>query len=260
MERVSLTRALDFVAGTLVQRRSGLALTGAGISVPSGIADFRSPGGLWDTFDPKEHATIGAFRADPERSWKMLSAQEATIRRARPNPAHLALARLERLGVLYGVITQNVDSLHQEAGSACVVELHGSFRRLVCPSTRCDQVLDASQRQDLGLPICSCGQVLKPDVILFGEQLDDNTLTAARQLTQTCGVMLVIGTSAAVPPAAAFPQLASAGGALVVELNIEPTAITEWCEVTILGDAAETLPKLTDRVAELMGETPVASS
>jgi NAD-dependent deacetylase len=191
----------------------------------------------------------------------MLAAQEATIRKARPNPAHMALARLERLGVLYGIITQNVDSLHHEAGSACVVELHGSFRRLVCTSTLCDQVLDASRRPDLGLPICNCcGRVLKPDVTLFGEQLDENTLTAARQLTRTCGVMLVIGTSAAVPPAAAFPQLASAGGALVVEFNIEPTAITDWCEVTILGDAAETLPKLTDRVGELMSETSATSS
>jgi len=250
MERVTLAMALDFVAQALVARRTGVALTGAGISVPSGIPDFRSPGGLWERYDPEEHATIGAFLRDPEKAWEMLGEQQAAIRQARPNPAHVALARLERAGVLYGVITQNIDGLHQEAGSACVVEFHGSFRRLLCPG--CAKIHDAADH-DTPPPRCACGRVLRPDVVLFGETIPNDVVAAAMQLTRTCGVMLVVGTSAAVPPAAAIPDLASAGGALVVELNLAPTPLTEWCEVTILGDAAETLPALADRVEALLG-------
>lgn len=250
MEQVGLDQALDFVAEALVELRTGVALTGAGVSVPSGIPDFRSPGGLWERHDPAERASIGAFTADPVRAWELFAEQEAAIRGAEPNPAHEALARLERLGVLYGLITQNVDGLHDEAGSAAVVEFHGSFRRLRCP--RCPRCYGPAARDGLGTPPrCEdCNHVLRPDAVLFGEVIPDDAMVGAMQLIRTCGVLLVVGTSASVPPAAAIPDLAYAGGALVVELNLAPTPLTDWCQVTILGDAAETLPKLADRVAE----------
>jgi NAD-dependent deacetylase len=133
-----------------------------------------------------------------------------------------------------------------------VVEFHGSFRRLQCIG--CGQIHDASRRDELGMPPrCACGQLVKPDVVLFGETIPDDVIAGAMQLVRTCGVMLVAGTSAAVPPAANIPHLASAVGALVVEFNLEPTGLTDWCEVTILGDASETLPMLAERVEQLVG-------
>ncbi len=242
---------LDGIAEALIAQRAGVALTGAGISVPSGIPDFRSPGGLWDRYDLAEYGTLGAFTANPEKVWKLLSELEKTVAGAAPNPAHLALAKLERLEVLHGVITQNVDGLHQEAGSACVVELHGNCRRLHCLS--CGKYVGPERRAELGTPPkCVCGRVLKPDMVFFGETLSNETLSAAMELTRSCGVMLVVGTSATVTPAAMIPHLASAGGALLIEVNTTPTELSEACDISIQGDAADFLPCLADRVEELI--------
>ena len=162
------------------------------------------------------------------------------------------MAQLERLGVLYGIITQNIDNLHQEAGSACVVEFHGNGRRLQCPT--CSSCYLGAERDTLGMPPrCGCGRILKPGIVFFEETIPNDVLAAAVQLTRTCGVMLVVGTSATVAPAAMFPHLAHAGGALLAEFNVGPTELTEACDAAIFGDVAVTLPMLARRVQELLG-------
>jgi len=242
------TAALLDVARALVDLRHGVALTGAGISVPSGIPDFRSSGGLWDRFDPMEYATIDAFRADPDKVWTMLAELDELVVSARPNPAHHALADLERLGVLDGIITQNIDNLHQDAGSTRVVEFHGNGRRLIC--LECDRSYGIAQGRELGMPPrCGCGKLLKPDVVLFGEAIPDQAFAGSQELTATCAVMLVVGTSATVMPCSLIPHMARRVGAKLVEINTEPTELTASCDFRIHGDAAETLPRL----AELVG-------
>jgi NAD-dependent deacetylase len=242
---------LDRIALALMAQGAGVALTGAGISVPSGIPDFRSDGGLWDEYDIEDYGTIGAFMTDPEKVWQLLAKLEQRVRRAKPNPAHLALAKLERLGVLHGIITQNVDGLHGEAGSAAVVEFHGNCQRLHCRP--CAKYFGPEQRDALGTPPkCSCGRVLKPDMIFFGETISNETISGAMALSRSCTVMLVIGTSASVAPASMIPHLASAGGALLIEVNTTPTDLSEACDISIQGDAADFLPCLADRVEELL--------
>ncbi|MBW2525577.1 MAG: NAD-dependent deacylase [Deltaproteobacteria bacterium] len=231
----------------LVERRHGVALTGAGISVPSGIPDFRSSGGLWERFDPMEYATIDAFLSDPDKVWRMLVELDDLVTHARPNPAHRALAELEQLGVLDGIVTQNVDNLHQDAGSTQVVEFHGNGSRLVCLA--CEKGYDVSDRELLGMPPrCSCGKLLKPDVVLFGEAIPERAFAGSQELTATCAVLLVVGTSATVMPCALIPRLAMRVGAMVVEVNVENTELSPICDVTLRGDAAETLPALVESV------------
>ncbi len=245
---------LDRIAGALIAQQAGVALTGAGISVPSGMDDFRSDEGLWERYDVAEYGTIGAFMSHPEKVWDLVAELEQRVAAAAPNPAHQAMAKLERLGVLHGVITQNVDGLHQEAGSASVVEIYGNCRRLVCGP--CANTYGPDRRAALGTPArChDCGRILKPDMIFFGEAISNETLSAAMALTRVCGVMLVAGTSASVPPAAMLPHLASAGGALLIEVNTTPTELSEACDISILGDATDFLPALADRVEQRMGD------
>jgi NAD-dependent deacetylase len=246
---------VEQVAEALVRWRHGAALTGAGISVDSGIPDFRSPGGLWERFDPMDYASIDAFRRDPARVWKMLGALDQLLRTARPNPAHLALARLERLGVLEGLVTQNVDNLHQAAGSKRVVEFHGNGSRLRC--LRCDRVEPAAAIRELGSPprCRTCAEVLKPDVVFFGEMIPEQAMRAAMELVQRCKVMLVVATSATVAPASLIPLLASQNGAFVVELNLAPTELTSSCDVAVHASVTESLPLIADRVEAMLEDT-----
>ncbi len=245
----SAEQKLGRLADALVEKRGGVALTGAGISVDSGIPDFRSPGGLWERFDPMEYGTIEAFRSDPERVWTMLAELDGLLEAAQPNPGHLALAELERLGVLGGIITQNVDNLHQKAGSERVVEFHGNGSRLRCLS--CDHIEGADERRGDELPPrCGCGQVLKPDVVLFGEPIPPDCLQLSAQMIEQCEVMLVVGTSATVVPASLLPMAAQRRGALLVELNVEATELTALCDVAVHANASESLPKLVECVKQ----------
>jgi NAD-dependent deacetylase len=225
-----------------------VALTGAGVSVESGIPDFRSAGGLWERYPPEEHGTIEAFHAEPERFWRFYRELLRVVGDARPNPGHLALARLERLGVLAAVITQNVDGLHQAAGSSEVIELHGGPDALVCLAC------GARRRERLAAltaaPRCACGATLKPDVVLFGEELPRAALARAQELASRCDVMLVVGTSAMVHPAATLPRRAFEAGATLCELNLEPTdlSLTGTVRWFAQGKAGTTLPRLADLV------------
>jgi NAD-dependent deacetylase len=230
------------LANLIRRSRRAVALTGAGISVESGIPDFRSPGGLWERFDPKEYAHIRAFRTNPAKVWLLLKEMDETIRRARPNPAHVALAELEARGHLLGVITQNVDNLHQAAGSRRVVEYHGNAHRFVCDTCRKQhprETLDFSQT-----PLyCYCGGLIRPDVVFFGEPIPPAAQAEAGELAQTCDLMLISGTSGEVAPANYLPQIAKAHGAVIVENNLEHTVLTRTLTDHFLpGPAGEVLP------------------
>jgi len=239
--------SLDGPLARLLDARGAVALTGAGVSVESGIPDFRSEGGLWSEFPPQVYATIEGFLDDPDRSWRLFRALGRTLEGARPNPAHEALARLERAGLLRGVVTQNIDGLHQAAGSECVLEVHGSHRSLRCVA--CDETRrpDPGDFQPGPPPACPrCDGPLKPDVVLFGE-----TIRCHREIDDwlaSCDCLLVVGTSASVYPVADYPRYVLAGGGSVLEFNREPTPITGLPGVqTVLGLAGPRLREFADR-------------
>jgi len=214
------------VAENLLKHRNTVALTGAGISVESGIPPFRGKGGLWEKFDPMEYAHIDAFIKDPQKVWNvLLKGMKELLDQAVPNDGHKGLVRLEHLGILQTVITQNVDGLHQKAGSSDVIEFHGSFARyrcMACSRCRCSEKMDLSCIP----PRCDCGGVFKPEIVFFGEMISTEQLLRSRQAAEGCGLMLVVGTSATVQPAAFMPVIAKESGATVVEINPEPTWLT----------------------------------
>ncbi len=217
------------------------ALTGAGISVESGIPDFRSPGGLWERFNPMEYAHIRAFRAHPAKVWTLLKEMDETINRARPNPAHFALAQLEAKGILTGVITQNVDNLHQAAGSVKVVEYHGNALRFVCLDCGAPFAREALHFDQAPL-YCPCGGLIKPDVVFFGEGIPPAAQQAALVLAQSCDLMLIVGTSGEVAPANYLPLIAKEHGATIVENNLDFTLLTRRVTDFFLpGPAGEVL-------------------
>jgi len=226
------------------------ALTGAGISVESGIPSFRGVHGLWTRYDPMEYAHIDAFLSNPDKVWRMLLDLDETIRQARPNPAHYALAELEKMGKLKGIITQNVDNLHQEAGSRQVIEFHGNARRFVC--LRCRRAFEPAALDFSQVPLyCSCGGLIKPDIVFFGEEIPSAANRAAFDLAEACDLMLVIGTSAVVMPANYLPYSAKKHGAPIVEINLEPTDLTRRLTDYFLEGSAsqilsETVARLTD--------------
>lgn len=240
--------AIDAVAELVVKRKHAVALTGAGISVDSGIPDFRSESGLWSRFDPMEYATIQAFRRNPRKVWAMLFELAATMRGAEPNAGHAALASLEEWGCLDAVVTQNIDSLHQRGGSRAVVEFHGGCAALTC--VVCGARYDASERPAVAPdpPLCACGAVLKPDVILFGEAIPESAIRRGFDYAERCSVMLVVGTSALVSPASELPLVARGHGAVLVEVNLEPTPISKLCSHHLHGGSSEVLPALAEAV------------
>ncbi len=214
----------DAVASLLAARRP-VALTGAGISVESGIPDFRSPGGLWTVFPPDEYAGLDVFLHNPEKAWRLYRAIDRTLAGAAPNPAHEALARLECAGHLAGIITQNVDGLHQRAGNRTVVEMHGDHQQLQCLDCGKLVAVDASVRKGEHVPRCrQCDSPLKPNVVLFGENVRGTRRIDA--LLDGCDLLLVVGTSAQVYPAASLPGLVKANDGLILEFNTETTALT----------------------------------
>jgi len=234
-------------------RRDAVALTGAGISVESGIPAFRGSQGLWEKYDPAEYATIGAFIRDPAKVWRMLSEMASLCGDAAPNPAHAGLAELESMGILRSVITQNVDGLHQAAGSRQVIEYHGNMESLVCIA--CWKQYPTRERWvDSTAPACDCGQILKPNVVLFGEPIPWLAQERAEEEARTCGVLLVIGTSAEVSPACDIPRIARKAGAAVVEINPEETTLTaSVTDVHIPGAASEILRTLLRLLRETGG-------
>ena len=239
-------------ARDLMEAPRAVALTGAGISIESGIPPFRGPGGLWEKIDPMEVAHIDALRRDPHKVWeRLIQGMLKVLAKAAPNAAHRGLAALEELGQLETVITQNVDGLHQQAGSRDVIEFHGSFawqRCMTCERRRPSETLDLAVIP----PRCECGGILRPDCVFFGEMIPPEHLARAQQLSAGSQVMLVVGTSATVHPAAMLPLIAREAGARVIEVNPEPTPLTaRISDYLIPGPAAQVVGDLADAVAAL---------
>jgi NAD-dependent deacetylase len=234
---------MNDLATLLRERQPCVVLTGAGISTESGIPDFRSPSGIWSEYDPMEYATIDAFRRDPVKVWEFYLLRLGALARAEPNEGHRALAKLERRGVVQAVVTQNIDGLHQRAGSKNVIEVHGSIRTASC--------LECGERVPLEpvteAPRCPrCGAILKPDVVMFGELLPLDAIDRAIELAQQAGLLLVVGSSLEVYPVAGLPQeTVSAGGALAI-VNRTATPFDGLASVRIEGGAGETLSALAD--------------
>jgi NAD-dependent deacetylase len=218
-----------------------VALTGAGISTESGVPDFRSASGIWGQYDPDEVASIDGFRLDPARAWEFYGARLGVLAEVQPNAGHLALAALERAGRLQAVITQNVDGLHQRAGSQDVIEVHGSIATATCVA--CGR---RERREDivalLPLPSCAdCGSVLKPDVVMFGELLPAAAVERATMLARAAGCMLVVGSSLGVWPVAGLPEETLAHGGTLAIVNREPTPYDARAELVLHAGAGEVL-------------------
>jgi NAD-dependent deacetylase len=225
-----------------------VVLTGAGISTESGIPDFRSADGLWATENPLEVASIEGFRRDPARVWDFYARRLAGHADAQPNDGHRALAELEELGLVEAVVTQNVDGLHQGAGSRKVVEVHGSIRGAVCVA--CGRTVGFDRLQALlPLPVCECGEVLKPGVVMFGELLPLEALEHATQLARRARLLLVVGSSLEVHPVAGLPfDTLGAGGTLAI-VNRGPTALDRHAELVLDGSAGALLRETVQLLA-----------
>jgi len=244
-------------AVSLVQEAQAIvALTGAGISTPSGIPDFRSPqSGVWENTNPMEVASIHAFRHDPRPFYQWIHPLAQTMMDAQPNAAHIALAQMEESGCLKSVITQNIDLLHSKAGSQTVYEVHGHMREATCMD--CRRVVSSEQMmpqflETSAVPHCTvCGGVLKPNIILFGEMLPFAVLQKSEQAAETCDLMIVAGSSLEVSPVNELPRLAKENGARLIMVNFSETHLDHLADVVIQADVVDILPKL----AEALGGT-----
>jgi len=249
------SREAEALAELLRRSERAVALTGAGISVPSGIPDFRSPGtGLWENVNPMEVAHIDAFRRDPDRFWDFYSRRFATLKDRRPNAAHEALAELEHRELIRGVVTQNIDRLHREAGSRKIVEVHGSIERSVCLACGArvglERLLELLDRGS-GAPRCeACGRPLKPDVVLFGELLPEEAIAEAERMAADADLMLCVGSSLEVYPVAALPELTLTGGGRLALVTQGPTGYDDRAVLRLGGDVAEELEGVMVALAE----------
>jgi NAD-dependent deacetylase len=232
------------LVGAIAAARTVAVLTGAGISAESGVPTFRdAQTGLWAQFDPQKLATPDAFRRNPKLVWDWYAWRRKLVSRAEPNAGHRALAVLEGRVSDFVLITQNVDGLHRRAGSRNVVELHGNIGRVKC--SREDTIVEHWTETSDAVPRCAgCGALLRPDVVWFEETLPADALRAAEDAARRCQIMLVVGTSAEVYPAAALPGYAKSAGATIVEINPNPTPLSDAADYVLRAPAAVVLPAL----------------
>jgi NAD-dependent deacetylase len=250
MTEEGLARAAEWLAGAA----RVVASTGAGMSRESGIPTFRDAReGLWARYDPRELATEEGFRKDPRRVWSWYASRRRRMLEAVPHPGHHALVEMEAMFPAFTVVTQNIDGLHARAGSRDVVEVHGSAHRAKCldrhhPYPGDPPLPDAEEADPPPCPVC--GSPLRPDVVWFGEMLPEDAVARAWRLAEACDVLLLVGTSGTVWPAAELPHVASRSGARVIEVNPEPSELTAVADVFLQGPAGEVLPRLARAVAE----------
>jgi NAD-dependent deacetylase len=234
------------LAEMLREARSAVVLTGAGVSVPSGIPDFRSPGtGIWEKVNPMKVAHIDAFRREPDRFWQFYGDRFASLVHKQPNEAHFAIAELERRGLIRGVVTQNVDRLHRRAGSQNVIEVHGSIEWSVCPEcggrVALERVLEILAKHP-GAPECTaCIAPLKPDVVLFGEMLPEVAISDAHALAAEADLIVCVGSSLEVYPVASLPSVTRGGGGRIALITQGPTPYDAEASVKLSGDVVEEL-------------------
>jgi len=245
----AVEESIQKAADLLRKAQHAVVFTGAGISTPSGIPDFRSQNtGLWERFNPMEVASIGVFQSHPEKFYGWLRPLLQNIWSSDPNPAHHALAQLEAAGILKAVLTQNIDDLHQRAGSKKVYEVHGSLHTMTCPG--CAQTFPSIQfrapmEDPKMMPLCpGCGRVLKPDITLYGEMLPYDIWVDAEEHCKRADVMLVAGSSLEVWPAASLPELAFENGARLILVNLTPTYLDKNADILLPLDVAEALPAI----------------
>ena len=235
------------LAELIRSRQPCVVLTGAGVSTESGIPDFRSPTGLWAAVDPTEYASIEAFRRDPRKVWSFYKPRVEMLTGARPNPAHSALAELEQIGLVEAVVTQNIDLLHERAGSENVVEVHGSIRTATCPG--CGRGYELARvlelLADADAPECpSCGGILKPDVVFFGELLPPAAIDRAYELARRARLLLVVGSALEVYPVAGLPLETLGTGGEVAIVNRGQTPFDSQASLKVDGSAGEVLPQV----------------
>jgi NAD-dependent deacetylase len=236
-------------AARILKKASRVAvLTGAGISAESGLSTFRGAGGLWEGHRVEEVATPSAFRSDPGLVWRFYNMRRAALAKVLPNPGHHALVALEhRLGDGFALVTQNVDGLHQQAGSRNVLEIHGALRRVRC--TGCAAITDRGTEVLADMPKCeACGELLRPDIVWFQESLPEDVWKRAEDAVAQCDCFLVVGTSAVVYPAAGLIDLARIEGAAIIEVNVTPSQASGRVDVLLLGPSGVVLPQLLERL------------
>ena len=234
----------DRLAALIAEHQPCVVLTGAGVSTESGVPDFRSPSGMWAEFDPREYATLGAFRADPEKVWRFYAPRFEMLTSVEPNPAHRALAELERLGLVRAVVTQNIDLLHTRAGSQDVVEVHGSIRTSSCPACRASYPLAevVPLIEEHGAPPCpACGAILKPDVVFFDELMPEAAIARAVDLAEDAGLLLVVGSSLEVYPVADLPRSTLGAGGKIAVVNRTPTWVDGRASLVLRESAGTVL-------------------
>jgi NAD-dependent deacetylase len=237
---VGAERLADLIRGS----DSVVALTGAGISVPSGIPDFRTPGtGLWENVDPMQVAHIDAFHRDTARFWSFYRPRFAELGAKQPNQAHVALAELESRGLLDAVITQNIDRLHQKAGARSVIEVHGSIQTSSCTTCGTSYALEAVEAlfDEDGIATCGCMGKVKPDVVLFGEFLPEGPMDEAQRLCESCDLLICVGSSLEVYPVAGLPSVALNRGARLAIVTQGPTPYDRDATVKLEGDVVDEL-------------------
>jgi NAD-dependent protein deacetylase/lipoamidase len=250
----SLQQRLHYTAELMRETERIVALTGAGISTESGIPDFRSPGSLWQQVPPVSYQDFISKPEARQQYWQIRRNLSAQVLTARPNAAHMALVDLERKRRLLGIVTQNFDGLHHDAGNNAehIVEMHGTSRAAAC--THCGQsssIQDLQQRIDAGEidPLCpDCGGFLKAATILFGQRVPDAELTRARELTLSCDLFLVVGSSLKVTPAASLPRLALKNDVPLIIINLEPTPLDDYAEIVIHEKAGVVLPQIVSGI------------
>lgn len=244
----------DAIAERISHASSCVVLTGAGISAESGVPTFRGKEGLWGKFKPEELATMDAFMANPELVWEWYSWRRDLLNKVKPNAGHRALGELEQLSARFTLITQNVDGLHHQAGSKNVLELHGNIMRNKCAD--CGRPFESTVDIDpQAIPACpDCNGQIRPDIVWFGELLDSKTIDTAFAESDRADVFMSIGTSAIVQPAATLPFSAKRSGATLIEINPEPTPLSDLADYRIDKPAGEFLPRLVERVKALSGQ------
>ncbi|HEX9116055.1 MAG TPA: NAD-dependent deacylase [Anaerolineae bacterium] len=239
----------DRLIGRLTEAEEVVAFTGAGVSAESGVPTFRGPEGIWSKFKPEELASMDAFMRNPALVWEWYAHRRTIMGAVKPNAGHMALVRMEPLFRRFTVVTQNIDNLHRRAGSARILELHGNIERSYCMTCGKPAVAAVEVAHPEAIPHCSCGGLLRPDVVWFGEMLPEEEWEAALEASEQADLFLSIGTSAAVYPAASLPYAAKRRGAFLVEINPEPTPLTPAADEFLQGPSGVVLPALYERLA-----------
>jgi NAD-dependent deacetylase len=253
-----LAQAVEAAARLVMASNHVVALVGAGLSVESGIPPFRGPGGLWTKYGEPDMLGYQSFMRDPKKWWEETISRTGSMQelidalaQAQPNAAHYALAELEQLGQLQHIITQNIDNLHQEAGSTAITEIHGNRLKLRCIACNTRWPIGEFPIEELPPKCRQCGGIVKSDTVMFGEPIPRDALDECIRQSQMCDCMLLVGTSAVVYPAAGFPQDVRMSGGRLIEFNLNETPLTPLCDVILRAPAATSLPLLVERVRQL---------